>query len=219
MSGTTPRLGLKTYDESDPFLRQDFNDNSARLDAYPGAFICTSTSRPAWGAAQTGMRIYETDTRRELVWTGTGWRELLDAPAVWSGAMRPNASVGRDAHLYYKLSTFNVRRPGALLVLLFAEVAIRSIYVMNVNVRAQLDGSDVGLGDSAPYERHELVHSSGNGYGRYFMVPAMGIRTVNPGSHNIGVHFYTTPDGASTNGSATLVSARAVALMVNSTDT
>lgn len=219
MSGTTPRLGLKTFDQSDPFLRQDFNDNNARLDGYPGPYICTSQSRPAWGPAQSGMRIYETDTRRELVWTGTAWREVLMVPPVYTGWARPNITLGLEGHAYYKLATFNLTRPGTLLVQLAVETAVQSLYTVNVNMRVQIDGADAMLGQSGSYTRLHQTHTSGAGWQRSFMVPVQGIRSVSAGSHNFGIHFYTTSGSTTKTGSARLVTARGWAMLVNSTDT
>ncbi|MEU6362289.1 hypothetical protein [Streptomyces albidoflavus] len=220
MSGTTPRLGLKTYDQSDPFLRQDFNDNSARLDAYPGAYLCTSASRPAWGAKQAGMRIYESDTRRELAWTGTAWREVLPAPPLWPGYVAPDVAMGHDTHVYYKLATFQVNRPGALLLNLAVQIQVQSTYTMNAHFRAQVDGNDSPVGSGSPaIIRVEQVHSSGGGWSRHYMVPVLGLRSVGVGSHNFGLHMYTTPTSVTKAGSMRLVSARGTALLVNSTDT
>lgn len=220
MSGTTPRLGLKTHDQSDPFLRQDFNDNSARLDAYPGDFICTSASRPAWGPNQSGMRIYETDTRRELVWTGTAWREPLSAPAAWQGYVAPDVAMGHNTHVYYNLATFNVNRPGTLLVTLTVEIQVQSLYTMNAHFRPQVDGNDAPVGSGTPsYIRVEQVHTSGSGWSRHYMVPALGIRNVGVGSHKFGLHMFTTPTSVTKAGSMRLVQARGTAILVNSTDT
>lgn len=219
MSGTTPRLGLKTWDQSDPFLRQDFNDNNGRLDAYPGTYICTSASRPAWGGAQTGLRIYETDTRRYLVWTGTAWRALLDAPPVWTGYVQPNAAMGKDTHVYYKMATFNVNRPGALLVHLEVEFQCQSIYTANVAARPQVDGSDSQIGSSASYMRVQQTHTSGSGWSRHYMMGAVGLRTVGVGSHNFGIHFYTSPTSTTSSVSVSLQSVRGYAMLVNSQDT
>ncbi|MFI0967079.1 hypothetical protein ACH4S8_37695 [Streptomyces sp. NPDC021080] len=219
MSNTTPRLGLKTYDTSDPFLRQDFNDQSAKLDAYPGAFICTSASRPAWGPSQAGMRIYETDTRRELVWTGTAWRAKLDAPPVWTGYVQPVAAMGKDTHVYYKLGTFQVNRPGALLVHLEVEFSCQSIYTANVAARAQVDGSDSHIGSTASYMRVGQTNTSGAGWSRHFMMGAVGLRAVGVGSHNFGIHFYTSPTATTSAVSVSLESVRGYAMLVNSQDT
>lgn len=219
MSGTTPRMGLKTHDSSDPFLRQDFNDAWSTIDAYPGPFICTSGSRPAWGPEQAGMRIFETDTRRELMWTGTAWREVLSAPAVWPGFVGPNAAIGNNSHLYYRMATFTVHRPGSLAIWLSVDVQCQSTYTMNINIRPQVDGSDCHVGDSASHIRVERVHTSGGGWSRHYQVPALGLRTVGPGSHNFGIHFYTSPDSTTAGGVVRFTNARGIAMMVNSTDT
>jgi len=63
MSQLTPHLGLKKPDGSDPFLRQDFDDNYDVLDAAPGIYICTSSTHPTtWGDNQVGRGIIEVDT-------------------------------------------------------------------------------------------------------------------------------------------------------------
>lgn len=220
MSGTTPRLGLKTHDQSDPFLRQDFNDNSARLDAYPGAFICTSASRPAWGSNQAGMRIYETDTRRELVWTGTAWREVLNASALWTGYVTPQVSLGHNTHVYYKLATFTVNRPGALSVNLTTEFMCQSIYTMNVFFVPQVDGNDCPVGSGpGSYMRVSQVQTSGGGWARHWTVPSIGLRSVGVGQHSFGIHMYTTPTSVTKAGSMRLINTRGTATLVNSTDT
>jgi hypothetical protein len=220
MSGTTPRLGLKTWDTSDPFLRQDFNDNSGRMDAFPGTFMCTSGSRPTWGAAQSGMRIYETDTRSEKVWTGTAWRETLPMPPLWSGYVAPSVSMGHDTHVYYKLATFTVNRPGTLRVDLTVTIQIQSLYTMNVHFRPQVDGNDCSVGaGSASFMRAEQVHTSGSGWSRQWTVPVQGLRNVGVGSHNFGLHLFTTPTSVTKAGSLRLESARGVAQLVNTSDT
>ncbi|MFD7835605.1 hypothetical protein [Streptomyces sp. NPDC059761] len=220
MSGTTPRLGLKTWDQSDPFLRQDFNDNNSRLDAYPAPYLCTESSRPAWGSNQSGMRIFERDTRRELVWTGTSWRELLQTPPVWTGAVFPNAAMGLDTHIYYKIGQVQVNRPASMLVWLNVEVQCQSIYTMNAHFRPQVDGGDCSVGGgSASFIRVEQVHSSGGGWSRNYMVPAMGIRDVGVGSHSFGLHMFTTPSFTTSSGSMSMVGVRGVAMLVNDRDT
>lgn len=219
MSGTTPRMGLKTFDTSDPFLRQDFNDIWGKLDSSPGSLLCTSTTRPGWGAAQAGMRIYESDTRRELVWTGTSWREILGAAPVWPGYVQPQVAMGKDTHVYYKMATFQVNRPGALLVWLEGEVQCQSLYTANFAMRAQVDGSDSMVGSTASYMRVPQIHTSGGGWSRHWMMGGLGLRSVGVGSHNFGVHFYTSPNATTSTVSVSLQSVRGVAMLVNSQDT
>jgi hypothetical protein len=84
MSTTTPRLGLYKPDGTDAFERTKFNETWDKLDEAPGLHICTSASRPAWGAGLAGRAILETDTGRILRWTGTTWRQVKQAANGWS---------------------------------------------------------------------------------------------------------------------------------------
>ena len=75
MASFSPRLNLKRPVGADPFLTQDYYDNLTLLDGSPGVYITTSGARPAgWGAAHSGMHIWETDTELLWRWNGTAWR-------------------------------------------------------------------------------------------------------------------------------------------------
>lgn len=116
MSTFTPRLQLKRNDGSDPFKRQDFTDNWNKMDAAPGTHVCTSTSRPAWGASQSGRLILETDTRCQYEWSGTSWLPILTASNAWGLGVNPNASVAKNTTVTYTLGTITTSRPGTLLI-------------------------------------------------------------------------------------------------------
>lgn len=75
MPTPSSRLGLLVPARADQFVTADLETNLDKLDDYPGIYVCTSTSRPAWGAAQVGMLISETDTGLTWRWMGTatGW--------------------------------------------------------------------------------------------------------------------------------------------------
>lgn len=78
-SGTpTPHLGLNNWNGTDPFLRTEFNANFAAIDAAPGAFLCTSTTRPGSGNYD-GRLILETDTNLLYIYdSGTSsWKSPL----------------------------------------------------------------------------------------------------------------------------------------------
>lgn len=218
MSGATPRLGLKTFDPSDPFLRSDFDDNYTKLDAYPGSYICTSSTRPSWGAQQAGMRIFETDTRAEYVWSGSAWHEVLAVPPVFTGWLRPNVAMSPGSNTFYKLATFNVTRPGALLVLLNSEHQVQSTMTMNINTKVQIDGQDSQF-DQGSFIRAWQTDSSGGGWSRSFMIPTIGLRAVGVGSHNFGIHTECTTTSVTSGGVAKLTAMHAVAILVNSSDT
>lgn len=77
MTTTTAKLGLSVWTTGDAFHIADYTANFNALDAKPGIHICTSTTRPAtWGANQTGMFIFETDTALVWRWSGTTWLRL-----------------------------------------------------------------------------------------------------------------------------------------------
>jgi hypothetical protein len=67
----TPHLNLTTASLSDPFVTNDYVNNWNKIDNSPGDFICTSTTRPAWGTQNIGQSIAETDTGLSWKWDGT----------------------------------------------------------------------------------------------------------------------------------------------------
>lgn len=79
MPDYTSRLKLIKPADGEPVEVSQLNANSDALDASPGTFICTSTTRPANPFA--GQHIYETDTKTELVYDGSKWLTLSTAAA------------------------------------------------------------------------------------------------------------------------------------------
>jgi hypothetical protein len=73
MATPSPKLGINIFSTADQFSTAAYNTNWSTLDNYPGFFICTSTTRPTWGANQAFMRITETDTGLTWMWNGTAW--------------------------------------------------------------------------------------------------------------------------------------------------
>jgi hypothetical protein len=60
------------------------NGNFDKLDAASGDTICTSTTRPA--APYDGQQIFETDTRRSLVYWNSTWNPVYRGNLMnWSG--------------------------------------------------------------------------------------------------------------------------------------
>lgn len=135
MSTLTPRLKLIRNDGLDPFKRQDFIDNWNKIDAAPGVTVCTSTSRPTWGAAQAGMQIQETDTKRQLLWTGTSWQDALNVPPAWfmSKSIGQDMASGTDAK--YNIGTFTTSR------------ALNATIIMNVKVACLNKSAQVVTGN------------------------------------------------------------------------
>jgi hypothetical protein len=221
MSTTSPHIGYKVPDGSDPFLRTDFVANYGLADNFPGDWICTSTTRPTWGASQTGMKITETDTRRTMLWTGSTWREMLTGPAMWWGSLRPNVMIGKGTTVTYVVGTFTVNRPGTLFGLLTTEIGIPSNGYIAGNVLCMIDGSQANWDGSGFGEYFKADHSNtGTTAGQNDFtdtITSVGVRTISAGTHSIGLRMII-PTYSTINTAARVTSTRAMAMFVNGTD-
>lgn len=217
MSTISQRMGLKIPDGSDPFVRTDFVQNLNTLDKYTGDWICTSTTRPTWGAGQAGMKILETDTRRTMMWTGTTWREMLYGPAVWTGSMRPQVILGTFTMVTYVVGTFTVNRPGSLLGITTTEHAMPCRGNMNAQTRVMIDGSDANIDPGhGEFTSTNFPNTSTFGTQRWYdTVCSLGVRNISAGTHSIGIRVTTT---GGTGIQMKLTSVRAMAMFVNATD-
>lgn len=218
MSTTSQHLGLKIPDGSDPFLRTDFVQNYTTLDSYPGVFICTSTTRPSWGSSQNGMMILETDTRRNLVWNGTTWREMLTSPAVWYGSLRINTWLNHGTTLSNTVGTFTVNRPGSLITFATTELEFPIAGNAACNVRCVIDGVDSNW-DGSSYGEFARTNFSGTpnpSVNWTNTMTSMGFRNVSSGSHSIGIHTLANSGGTTSLG---VISCRMMAIFVNGYDT
>jgi hypothetical protein len=215
-------MGLKIPDGADPFLRTDFVQNYNTLDKYPGPWICTSTTRPSWGSGQAGMSIMETDTRREMMWTGTTWREMLYGPAVWWGSLRPGTRIGGHTSLTYVVGTFTVNRPGTLLAITTTEIALPGSGYIDLNVRAMIDGAQANW-DGDGYGEYLSANwgtaASGSNLDTFSQtITSMGVRTISAGTHSIGFLVGNLSSSWGANTTARITSCRALAMFVNGTD-
>lgn len=98
MPTPSTKLGINVFSTADQFSTAAYNFNWQTLDNYPGFFICTSTTRPVWGANQSGMRITETDTGLTWMWNGTGWVRNIAAGSAL-GASGAIARVTRTSNI------------------------------------------------------------------------------------------------------------------------
>lgn len=218
MSTLSQHMGIKIPDGSDPFLRTDFVQNYNTLDKYPGNWICTSSTRPKWGAGQAGMCITETDTCRTLLWTGTTWREKLYGPGVWFGSTRPQVMLGKGTSVTYIVGTFTVNRPGSLFGISTTELALPTRGYTGATTRMMLDGMDANFDGplNGEYGGTDFPNTSTFGTGRWNQtVPSIGVRNISAGTHSIGIRVTTMPG---TNTTLRIVSVRAMAMFVNATD-
>lgn len=73
---TSPKLGLHLPTQVDPFSTDQIRQNWEKVDGSPGAYICTSATRPVWNANHVGRIIIETDTDLQWMWDGTKFDRL-----------------------------------------------------------------------------------------------------------------------------------------------
>lgn len=79
MATNTSRLALRKPDDVDAVDQElDLNANFDKIDVNMGRRVVTSATRPAGADRYTGQLIYETDTRRSLIFDGTIWTPEVD---------------------------------------------------------------------------------------------------------------------------------------------
>jgi hypothetical protein len=100
MATTTTRWSLRkpaAGDTISPTL--DLGGPYDTIDANLGTYVCTSATRP--GSPIQGQTIYETDTRREYIWSGSVWlpRGPLVAVKTSDKTVTSSTALSDDAQL------------------------------------------------------------------------------------------------------------------------
>jgi len=100
MATTTTRWGLRkpaAGDTISPSL--DLGGPYDTIDANLGTYVCTSGTRP--GSPVQGQTIYETDTRREYVYSGSVWlpRHPLTAMKTTTKSATSSTTLSDDTEL------------------------------------------------------------------------------------------------------------------------
>lgn len=135
MTTTTNKLGLKVWTSGDAFHVQDFTDNFNALDLKPGIHVCTSTTRPTtWGANQSGMFIFETDTT--LVWRWDGAAFVRQWGKGWLGSTERTTPFTTTATAPQTVATVSVTVPAGARQLL---VVIEGGALYNTNGSSQVN--------------------------------------------------------------------------------
>lgn len=183
MSTTTPKLGLKKPDGTDPFLRQDFADNYDKLDANPGVYICDSTTKPVWGASQAGRLIWLTDYKQLQFWDGTTWNDERTATPMFAGGAVFDATIGKNATPIYNIINFTTPRPCTLAIFMNCTVSCAGNATQDVYFRVNFDGSDQFLGAYS-----DTAWFAGGGDSSHLdqaTITAMALVSCTKGSHSI----------------------------------
>jgi hypothetical protein len=140
-------LGLKLNAQSDPFALADFVSNWGILDASPGVFVCTSVSRPTWGAAQAGRLIFMTDLKQVSYWDGSNWNDPRDSSPVFGGGVFiNNVGIGGSGTKTFSVLGFTTPRPCALAIWLTGTYTWPANIWQDAAQNIQLDGVDQMMG-------------------------------------------------------------------------
>lgn len=187
MATFSTMLGLKLNAQSDPFQLSDFVSNWGIIDASPGTYICTSTSRPAWNASQAGRLIFMTDLKQMSYWTGTAWADLRDSAPVFAGGTYLGTSVNPGAQPIFNILTFTTPRPSALAIWAEATYNYPNNKTQDAFQSVIFDGAGAGIGSYR--EQVRFAGNSGDS-GSPTGINALSmavVPSVNPGQHTIGV--------------------------------
>lgn len=203
-------LGLKLNAESDPFELNDFIQNWELLDASPGVYVCTSTSRPSWGSAQAGRMIFMKDIKQLSYWSGSGWNDLRDSAPVFVGGTYLGTKINPGATPVYNILTFTTPRPCSIAIWLSATYNYPNDKTQDSYQECMFDGTLATIGSYR--EQIRFAGNSGDsGDQAGVNAVSMGlVPSVSAGQHKVGIRvdmgsFYKT--------AITLVGVKAIAMI------
>src|SRR5690606_6648465 len=185
MSTLTPRLGLKRPDGTDPLLTQDFVDNHNKPDAAPGVHVCTSSTRPSWGAAQAGRTIFLTDYKCFQWWDGSAWQFERAAAGMFAGGALFEATLSKNAVVTYNLLNFTTPRPCNLAVWLNMTFGCDSRLSQSIFGPIVCDGGG-SLRGGYSHSLRSTGHSADTRANAYMTMTLLGMVSVSAGSHTLG---------------------------------
>jgi len=180
-------LGLKLNAESDPFALADFIQNWGILDASPGIFICTSTSRPSWSTAQAGRLIFMTDQKCLSFWNGSSWNDLRDSAPVFAGGAFINSHVNPGSTAAFNVLTLTTPRTSALAIILTGAYTCANNVTQAGSQWIMFDGVQQQMGGFQETMRFPgTPGDSGSSLGIEAVSLAV-IPSIAPGQHTIGL--------------------------------
>ena len=180
-------LGLKLNDQSDPFELSDFVANWQILDSSPGIYICTSVSRPNWGAAQAGRLIFMSDLKQTSYWNGSSWQDLRDSAPVFAGGAYLNTNLSAGSSPTFNLLTFTTSRPCSLAIMMTGTYTHVDAVTQDAWQSILFDGVKQMMGGYREQIRfngipNDLNRTAGANATSLAMIP-----TVAAGQHKIGI--------------------------------
>ena len=182
-------LGLKLNSATDPFLLSDFIGNWTILDGSPGVFVCTSSSRPSWTAAQAGRRIFMTDWKALSYWTGTAWLDCRDAAPVFAGGVYLNTAIARGTTGTFTVINLTCPRTCSLAIALTGTYLVAASQNQDVWQRVLVDGVGSTANQLGGY-REQLRFIASPGVSDNAGMTATSLQVVSgitAGAHTVGV--------------------------------
>jgi len=203
-------LGLKLNSASDPFLLSDFIANWTLLDGSPGVFICTSSTRPAWTAAQAGRMIFMLDYECLSFWNGTAWLDCRDAAPVFASGIFLNSNIAHNTTGTFTVINLTVPRTCSL------AIAVTGTYLCAANSsqdlwqRVLVDGVGSTANQLGGYrEQLRFVGDPGvGGNGGLCATSLQVVPGITAGAHTVGL---AVDVGNISNASVNIVGAKALA--------
>lgn len=203
-------LGLKLNAPSDPFQLSDFIQNWGILDASPGIFICTSTSRPSWSAAQSGRLIFMSDLKQLSFWNGTTWNDLRDAAPVFAGGTFVNSVMNPGTTASRNILTLTTPRPCALSIILAGSYSCANNQTQEATQWASFDGVKQQMGGFGETIRFAGNSGDSGASTSAATVSIAVIPSVTAGQHTIGV---MTQVSSSYKASIAMIGVKVIGLM------
>jgi hypothetical protein len=185
----SPVLGLKLNDPSDPFQLSDFIANWGILDASPGVYICTSTTRPSWGTAQAGRLIFMKDLKQTSYWTGSAWADLRDSVPAFAWGAVVNSWVNPGASAYFSICTFTTPRPCALAIIISGTYEYPNNFTQDAYQSVTFDGVRQEMGGFREQTRFTGNSGDSGGYAGNNVISLMMMPSITAGQHNIGLQL------------------------------
>lgn len=190
MSTLSPRMALKLPDGTDPFLTQDFVDNLNKIDAAPGAHICTSTTKPSWGASQAGRTIFMTDWKCFQYWDGSAWQNERAAAGMFAGGSLFNSTLGKNASVTHNLLNITSPRTCSLAIMMSVTVSCDSRQTQDVYGSIVFDGSIIQLGSYTDALRF-TGNSADTSADMKLTMTMLGLVSITAGAHTLGGRIST----------------------------
>lgn len=190
-------LGLKLNQSTDAFLLSDFIANWDILDASPGIYVCTSTTRPSWSSGQAGRLIFMTDLKQLSWWAGASWQDLRDSVPVFSQGTFFNTSMSAGSSPQFTVCTFTTPRPCSIAIMLSATYTCSNQQNQDAFQSIIFDGAKQNLGSFREQIRFSGNKSdSGNSAGLN-VASLTVVPSVTAGTHTMGVQVDMSSDYSS----------------------